>query len=373
MNESHLILAVAAALMILLAGCASEKNAAGAPTANNTSPQIIQPNRTVELPPASKPFTRGIVPDFNNANRICVLPVLFIPSDGYLPDSEIASSKQLLQQHMALAQGVYQKLLNTTFCLKNEILVYKSQNNNAYFTGTENTSDRILSELLDYDHADRYSSNTIYLTIYVRPPYNGNPRLLGGGRTINGPPDTGGGYVEMEYSSLVKETPYHFQSTAVHELGHAFGLTHVTCFGYSLTTSDSIMSYNPNHQTMGLVQVTDPGVFTPEEYFELSLNRRAFPDFNYSNSTYNPENQPLDLDAIQSCFLGPMGGGVGKYARFPAVGYELFFNGNLASGPGAGLYSLKQAQDNCRWNRENHPGITVECRYNGQQFYPSNG
>jgi hypothetical protein len=63
--------------------------------------------------------------------------------------------------------------------------------------------------------------------------------------------------------------------------------------------------------------------------------------------------------------------GIGNYTHFPNVGYELFFNGNLMSGAGAGLYSLKQARENCKWNQDNHEGIAIECRYNGQTFYES--
>jgi hypothetical protein len=33
------------------------------------------------------------------------------------------------------------------------------------------------------------------------------------------------------------------------------------------------------------------------------------------------------------------------------------------------MFSLKQAQDNCKWNQDNHSGISIECRYNGYTFF----
>ena len=348
MKKGRLIFLLVLSMLFLLLGCASQ-------TRPINSPVI------------------GLVPEFNRTERICVLPVLFIPSDSSLSDSDISSAKQLLQAHLKLAQALYQKLLNTSFCVKDEVLIYRSPNNNAYFIVPPNTDygtgSRLLNELFAQNNDDRYNSSLIYLTLYVRPKDAAGQRLLGGGRTFNGPPNSGGGYVELEYTSLVKDKPYPFQSTLVHELGHAFGLTHSTCFGYGLNTGDSIMVYNPKHGSKGLIQSSEPGIFTPEEYFELSLNKRAFPDFNYSDELYNPQHKAIDANAIQSCFLGQMDEYIGKYQYLPGVGYELFFNGKLVSGPGAALYSLKQAQDNCKRNQENHKGISIKCRYNGQTFY----
>lgn len=51
-----------------------------------------------------------------------------------------------------------------------------------------------------------------------------------------------------------------------------------------------------------------------------------------------------------------------------ALGYQLYFNGNLVSGPDAAQYTFEQAQKNCQWNRASKPNIAVRCIYNGTEF-----
>jgi hypothetical protein len=36
--------------------------------------------------------------------------------------------------------------------------------------------------------------------------------------------------------------------------------------------------------------------------------------------------------------------------------------------PEAALYSFRSALANCSWATKQHPGITVECHYNGEPF-----
>ncbi len=105
----------------------------------------------------------------------------------------------------------------------------------------------------------------------------------------------------MEYASLVDDTPYAFQSTLVHELGHAFGLTHVDCFGY-----------NPAHHSSGLSRSRDPGILNPEEYYILAVNRRAFPEFKFDPTLHNPRGKRIDPDRIRACYLGRMADSIGR-------------------------------------------------------------
>jgi hypothetical protein len=99
--------------------------------------------------------------------------------------------------------------------------------------------------------------------------------------------------MQLEYTSLASDTPYPFQSTLIHELGHAFGLTHADCYGEDMNTSESIMSYNTAHHSQRLAESATPGIFLPEEYFLLDLNALAFPSFVYDSARHNPSNKTL--------------------------------------------------------------------------------
>jgi hypothetical protein len=84
-------------------------------------------------------------------------------------------------------------------------------------------------ELFAWLGDDRYSSRSrsVYLQIYARPSaYPIDDNYYSGGRTFNGPPNTGGGVIQMELAYLMGKDNYPFLSTLIHELGHAFGLTH---------------------------------------------------------------------------------------------------------------------------------------------------
>ncbi len=309
-------------------------------------------------------------------SRIVVIPIFFIPKDANVSDQELSQSADLLQSYLRHAQQKYKTLLETdTFMLSDrKINFYRAAKDNAYYNtfqkqGETDVSHVIAKELLDWNRDNRMDTRGVYLTIYVRP--NNQPsgvRTFGGGRTFNGPPNSGGGYVELERTSLLRDTPYPFQSTLVHELGHAFGLTHVDCLGYNLSTNHSIMSYNPQHHTRG--PMASAGGLNPEEYYILSLNKLAFPNFTYNEARHNPQRK--SLANVERCFLGPMGTYIGAFRQIPGKGYELFHNGRLVSGPEASFYTWSQAQQNCKYNVDNNrSNIKIECRYNGQRFYPA--
>jgi len=317
----------------------------------------------------------NIVPRFPDATQVSVVPLIFLPREVSISDDEFQSARRLLDVHVAMAREHYESLLNTTFLSsKTHTKPFQSDRFHSDFVnapqgGDDDRAHRIVKELLRWMHEDRYSSKHIYLIIYVRPMderFKSWEEFLGGARPFNGAPNTGGGYVEMEYPSLIRDRPYPFQSTLVHELGHAFGLAHANCKGYDQGTNMSIMSYNPLHYSRGFTKSQTPAGFNPEEYFALSLNKRVFPDFSYDESIHNPAGKTLDLVLIQQCFLSPMGAGIGDFRHFEGVGYELFFNGRRVSGPEAALYSLAQAGRNCAWNRVNNASFKIECRYNGQ-------
>ena len=155
----------------------------------------------------------------------------------------------------------------------------------------------------------------------------------------------------------------------VHELGHAFGLTHPNCYGYNLSENDSVMSYNLRHHTQGLPASPGLGGLNPEEYYAIALNRPVFPNFVFDPAVHNPGNKALD-NAVERCFLGEMSPYIGGISQKRSVGYELFFEGKQVNGSDAKFYTWVQAQENCRYNTASRPNTTVECRFDGKVFHP---
>jgi hypothetical protein len=317
----------------------------------------------------------GNVPALAQASRLEVLPIVFVPSDNkdLVAGSQIEAIKDLLFRHVVLAQAHYRTLLKTdTFKIfDRKVVVFSAAHPSpAYETqvskGGPDTAHIMLKELLAWSGEDRYSSRRVYLVIYARPAHSHGP-ALGGGRTFNGPPNSGGGFIHMELSSVLDDKPYPFQSTLVHELGHTFGLAHADCHGYDLGKSESMMSYNLRHHSRGLRQSQPLAGFSPEDFFVLARNKLAFPSFVYVAAEHNPGNR--SLTTVDRCYLGPMTASIGPLRRMPGIGYELVFNGKVVSGPEAALYTPAQARSNCAHNMKIQRGIRVECRYEGKRFY----
>jgi len=315
--------------------------------------------------------------------RLVVLPVLFIPKDARISEGELRAAADLLQSHLKLAQDTYKALLETdTFAIsERKYNFYHAAHDSAFYDlhvekkaliasgrgkpEAMNSSHIMAKELLDWNHDNRMDSRTVYLSFFVRPN-NQAPggHAFGGGRTLNGAPNTGGGYVEIEMYWLLHDKTSHIQSTLVHELGHSFGLPHVDAFGYDIGTNDSIMSYNKKHWTSGLQP--SPGGFNPEDYYLLSLNKLAFPNFRFIENKHNPQHK--SMKDVGGPHLSPMDSSIGPFRHVPGKGYELFFNGKLVSGPETVFYTLPQAQNNCYAQKKTN--VKVECRYDGVRFYP---
>jgi hypothetical protein len=301
--------------------------------------------------------------------RSVVQPVLFLPRDASLSPAERTHALALLRDHVALSQDKYRALLGTTFEASAPSVVQSAEPYVTFVPHANNAGarvDRIGAELLAKRGEDRYSSNAVFAVVFVRPTANGSlgEALPGGGLPFNGSGNTGGGYLELDYASLISDTPYPFQSSLEHELGHAFGLPHADCHGYDLANDPSMMSYNRAHWTRGLTK--SPATFGPEDYYLLSLNRRAFPDFVFDPARHDPQGRLGDGRALARC-LGPaMGAPLGPFRDLPGVGFELFYDGKRVNGPDAALYPRGAAEDACAWSVAEYPNITVTCTYNGR-------
>jgi hypothetical protein len=312
--------------------------------------------------------------------RLRVVPVLFIPSDNSEIDGKkIAAYKDLVRKYLTLAQSYYStQLVTDTFEIaEGDPLVYAAKHPHSYydahFKREPNVMYLIVRELFDWLGEDRYSSRSVYLMIYARPSayalptplrYPINDFYFGHGGTFNGPPNTGGGYIQLELQYLMDDYP--FLSTLIHELGHAFGLDHADCHGYNMGTNGSMMASNTRLWSNGFDLSVPPPAFNPEEYLMLAQNKLAFPSFNFIPALHNPRGK--SLATADSCTLGWMDETIGKYRDMPGMGFELFWDGKRINGPEAAFYSRQEARDDCAWNARTYPRTRVTCTYNGESF-----
>jgi hypothetical protein len=313
--------------------------------------------------------------------RLRVVPVLFIPSDNSEIDGgKVAAYRDLIRKYLALAQSYYRtQLVTDSFEIADgDPLVYTARHSHSYYDDhfsklQPDVAHLVVRELFAWLGEDRYSSRSVYLEIYARPSAHALPRPLrypindkyyGGGRTFNGPPNTGGGVIQLELQYLMDDYP--FLSTLIHELGHAFGLTHADCHGYNMRTNGSMMASNTRLWSNGFSLSVPPPVFNPEEYLMLAQNKLAFPNFNFIQTLHNPSGK--SLATADGCSLGWMDESIGKYRDMPGMGFELFWDGKRINGPEAAFYSRQEARDDCAWNTQTYPSTRVTCTYNGEPF-----
>ena len=217
----------------------------------------------------------------------------------------------------------------------------------------------MLKEILELRGSNRYIEPSVFVFILVNPNMQlYRPHWGGGGRSFNGGVNGGGGIVVLEYRRL----RYGFYSTLVHELGHAFGLTHVNCSGQSMSESESIMSYNPRHRSRGSGVAINPGSLTDTERAKLLLSPRIFP--------HSQDLKQLH-DQADACVLPAMDDYLGPVPNVHGVGYDLFFNERIVSGFDAMFYTKAQAKRHCAAMRERYAKIKVDCRFAGEVLQPS--
>lgn len=234
----------------------------------------------------------------DQAHEITVLPIFFVPQDEAEPTPEQSAT---LMRHLVWTQTRYRELLrgqDTFNIAQGSPVIYKAEHPLGFYRGLpENAAPQIVKESLAHLKTDRAACKHILLTVLMNP-HQDFPG--GGGRSINGGFDTGGGIVVL--SSFALDKFPNFQSTLQHEIGHSFGLPHINVYGYDMKTSDSLMGYNPAHHTEGFEPSATPGIFLPEDLRGLGINKRAFPHF-----TFDPvKDIPVGYAIKPVVKLGPM-------------------------------------------------------------------
>jgi hypothetical protein len=236
--------------------------------------------------------------DDESPKEVKVLPVFFLPKGETPPTKQQTAD---LQKHMVWAQSRYKELLQgrDTFVLASKKPhVYHAERDMAYYRAqTEGAAPQIVDELLRRYKCNRYNCPRVFVAVVMnsREDYPSS-----GARPLNGGVNKGGGIVEM--SSYALDRAPNFQSTLQHELGHAFGLSHVDVYGYNMQSNPSIMSYNPSHHTNRFTPSATPGVLIPEDLRGLARNHQVF-----SRLKFDPKQDvPAGYKMRDAVFLGPM-------------------------------------------------------------------
>jgi len=235
--------------------------------------------------------------EYSLPQKVQVLPVAFIPSDQNGPTDV---EQKLFLRHLKWSQERYSELLGTTFELAKPTVqsVRGRKPLEFYRAPPERGAPDIVAELLDHFRMTRFNCPYVFCILLMNAK-DSFPE--GGGRTINGGINTGGGMMYIASWELTHNS--HFQSTLQHELGHAFGLAHVDVYGYDMKANDSIMSYNPAHHTNGLDPAGTPGILIPEDRRALAMNDRVFARLNFDRKRDVAKGYSLSNRIVP---LGPM-------------------------------------------------------------------
>ncbi len=236
--------------------------------------------------------------EYSLSARIRVLPVAFVPAGEKGPSE---TEQTLFLRHIDAAQNRYCELLaGDTFELSQPtvLVIAGKRPLDFYRPPPERGAPEIVVELLNHLNLTRFNCPHAFCILLM----NSNDSFPeGGGRTINGGINTGGGMMYIASGELTRNA--HFQTTLQHELGHAFGLTHVDVYGYDMTSNGSIMSYNPAHHCRGFEPSSQPGVLIPEDRRVLGMNDRVFLKTTFDSKKDVPAGYQLSKRLAP---LGPM-------------------------------------------------------------------
>lgn len=249
---------------------------------------------------ATSGFTFAGVEDFVPPDRIRMLPVVLVTSDQKPPTS---TQKRVWMRHLQLAQQFYKNRLSQsgTFELaKNAPDVIKLKRPLSFYRSLDKGESALhwAAELLDHYKVSRFQCPYTFCCLVM------NPRdrwPVGGGRTLNGGINRGGGLMVM--SSFAFDRMPNGQSTLRHEIAHTCGLPHVDVYGYDMAKSHSVMAYNTRHRTTGFRDSATPPELIPEDLRAISLASRVFPKFQFLAKRDLPSKYEMFPRVVT---LGPM-------------------------------------------------------------------
>jgi hypothetical protein len=245
---------------------------------------------TIFLFPLSGISSGEAVEEGDIPNLVSVLPVFFVPQGVSAPTPDQASR---LERHLQLAQRYYKQILKQqdTFTLaKEKPRVVRAKRNLYYYTSPSRKNDfdrEILGEVFQEFTLNRFNCPFVFVIILMNPERN-YPR--GGGRPFNKGFNGGGGFVLISSYSLDRNPV--FQGTLQHELGHSFGLVHVSSYGYDQRNNPSVMSYIKD-PWIGFKATKNRGKFIPEDIRALSMNTKIFRKLRFDPKIDVPKGYKL--------------------------------------------------------------------------------
>lgn len=231
--------------------------------------------RTQQVPVPEFPF---LPPE-----SVSIFPVFFVAADQPNPP---AAEGELLMRHVKWAQQWFKSELNgrSTFRIyADQPYLFRGRHPLAHYVAQEpgKRAPLHLNELLEHFQLTRFNCPFVFVTILDNLDERPN-----GGRPINSGFNSGGGIVQMARRGLVAGGT--FQGVLRHELGHSFGLQHVTLYGYDMKTNMSIMSYNNAARARAFKESRTPAVLIPEDIRALALNDRVFPNLTFDEKRHLP-------------------------------------------------------------------------------------
>ena len=243
---------------------------------------------------------RSQLDEFLPPDRVRLLPICAIPKGEKAP----TRSQQLrFMRHIRWSQQRYREMLSDrdTFELAQKMPdVVRLRHPVSFYKALDKgeAACHWVAELLDHYKVSRFKCPYTFCILVMNPAEHWP---IGGGRTINGGINRGGGVIQM--SSFTLDRTPNFQSTLLHEIGHSCGLPHVNVYGYDMKKNPSVMAYNQAHKTRGFEPSREPAILIPEDLRLLALSPLVFPQLKFAPAEDVPGGYELFPRVIT---LGPM-------------------------------------------------------------------